>query len=36
MVGFTTKYAPPDAAPEITFTLLSSWVHAVMVGFGPM
>ena len=32
----TTKYAPPDAAPETILTPLSSCVHAVIVGFGPM
>jgi len=32
----TTKYAPPDADPDTTRTPLSSWVQAVMVGFGPM
>ena len=36
MSGFTTKYAPPEDAPEMTLTPLSNWVHAVIVGFGPM
>ena len=34
--GLTTKYAPPEAEPETIFTPLSSLVHAVMVGLGPM
>ena len=32
----TTKYAPPDAEPETIFTPLFSFVHAVIVGLGPM
>src|SRR3954465_9581405 len=36
MDGLTTRYAPPDAAPEMIFTPLFNLVQAVMVGLGPM
>ena len=36
LIGSRKVYSKPEAAPETTLTPLSSWVHAVIVGFGPM
>ena len=36
MSGFTTKYAPPEAAPDTIVTPFCNCVHAVSVGLGPM
>ena len=36
MPGFTTRYAPPDAAPAMTLIALPlDFAQALIVGFGP-